>query len=284
MKIEIGSDEWKKVRREMITATDIAALMGLDPWCTPLKKYHEKVYGIEREQSFAMQRGLRLEGEARDIFCRTYDVTVHPEFIIHSVIPYFAASMDGISENRQVACEIKCPNGKDHQLALLGKIPEHYKPQLQWQMYVCGLPHIYYVSYNPEACDQFACILIARDDDFVQDAIIAAYEFYQNIRNQVEPSPSATDYIHMVETQFQSKEERLKELTLLVSELTKEQTEIKEWLIDKCEGRCIQGLHFRFKPFEVKGNVDYKIIPELKDVDLDKYRKGVSIRWRVDLI
>ena len=97
MKIEIGSKEWLEARRNLITATDAAPIMGLSPWKTALELYYEKINGRQTFQTVAMKRGLELEPEARQLFEQLTGHFVSPEFIIHPKFSWMAATFDGIN-------------------------------------------------------------------------------------------------------------------------------------------------------------------------------------------
>jgi putative phage-type endonuclease len=61
-------DEWLSARRSGIGGSDIAAILGLSPWRTPLDVYRDKLEGTEQPQTEAMRWGLLLE----DIIAREY--------------------------------------------------------------------------------------------------------------------------------------------------------------------------------------------------------------------
>src|ERR1700687_3718915 len=116
MKIEIGSQEWLDDRRQCVTATDAASVMGLHPKVTRLMKYYEKINGTQIHKTPAMQRGLDLEPEARIAFEQMTGHFVYADYRKHSNIPWMAASFDGIND-QGVVLEIKCPMGEDHFVA-----------------------------------------------------------------------------------------------------------------------------------------------------------------------
>jgi putative phage-type endonuclease len=61
-------DEWLAARRTGIGGSDIAAILGLSPWRTPLDVYRDKVEGTEQTETEAMRWGLLLE----DVIAREY--------------------------------------------------------------------------------------------------------------------------------------------------------------------------------------------------------------------
>jgi hypothetical protein len=96
----------------------------------------------------------------------------------------FAASMDGISDNRKTAVEIKCPGEKSHSIALEGKVPDNYYPQLQHQMMVCDLSSIYYMSWTEYS---HIILTVNRDDAFIEKMKAMELEFWQYVVNFEKP-------------------------------------------------------------------------------------------------
>ena len=144
--VEQSSPEWHALRKRKITATDAVILMKESPWKTPSNLYHEKI--SDRPPSAPnerMQRGLDLEPIAREHFIRSSGVKVTPTVVVKD---WAMASLDGMSEDGNVILEIKCPGQKDHNIALSGHVPDHYRAQLQHQMYVTGLQETFYYSFD----------------------------------------------------------------------------------------------------------------------------------------
>ncbi len=159
-----GSDEWLELRKIKITATDASIIMGVNPWKTPLQLYKEKTSDISNTYTNErMQRGLDLEVEARELFIIQTGIEVQPKVIVKD---WLMASLDGMSECGNYVVEIKCPGEKDHALALKGKVPDHYYPQLQHQMYVCDVNEMYYFSYD--GLDG-VIVNVQRDDNYMYD-------------------------------------------------------------------------------------------------------------------
>lgn len=58
---------------------------------------------------------------------------------------------------------------------------------------------------------------------------------------------------------------------------------LKEELLEMCEYKPSYGGGFKLEAIERKGTVDYSIIPELKGIDLDAYRKEATVAWKLSL-
>lgn len=71
-------DEWLEARRQGVTASEIAAILGLSPYESPRSLYHRKRgEHPEEDESDAMRWGKRLEAPIADEFAER-----HPEFLV----------------------------------------------------------------------------------------------------------------------------------------------------------------------------------------------------------
>src|SRR5947207_6179700 len=120
-----GSDEWLLWRQDRITATAAGVIMGLNPWKT-LNDLFDEMLGIKPPEPLndKMRRGQELEPVARDLFIKETGISVTPICCEHDTEWWMAASLDGISQDHTIVCEIKCPRLKTHQEAIDGKIPD----------------------------------------------------------------------------------------------------------------------------------------------------------------
>lgn len=183
-------DEWLKWRLKGIGASDAPIIMGKSPWKTIDQLWEEKVTGIDNyKDNPSMARGRELEDTARALFSKLQDVEVFPKNIIHPEWKFLRASLDGMTIERDLIVEIKCPNKKDHKEALDGKAPEKYYPQCQHQLLVTGLPKMYYFSYSPSFKEQEgACVEVLADDEYIEDMRTAEKHFWCAVINKIKPS------------------------------------------------------------------------------------------------
>lgn len=80
---------WLAERRQLVTASDAAAILGVDPWRGPFAVYLEKAEGVERERTPEMARGLIFEGAIAEAYALetgrpiaspgAYRIARHPE-------------------------------------------------------------------------------------------------------------------------------------------------------------------------------------------------------------
>jgi putative phage-type endonuclease len=134
-----GTPEWLDYRKTKICASDIASVMGLNPYKSPWECYQEKNGNKFPFVSDRMRRGVELEPEARSRVNEVLEAHYVPLCVEHE-IGWMFASLDGYDAGAQVPIvEIKCPGLETHRIACDDKVPPLYYPQLQFQMYVAGV-------------------------------------------------------------------------------------------------------------------------------------------------
>lgn len=126
----------------------------------------ERIAGekCETYMSAAMQRGIELEAEARQLFEMVRDCEVKQVGICYpDPLKRFSCSPDGLLEAEGV--EIKCPLIHTHVGYLLeGKLPTDYFQQVQGGMLVTGFSHWAFMSYFPGLPPLI--VRVERDDAF----------------------------------------------------------------------------------------------------------------------
>lgn len=188
--LEQGTDAWLDMRRSHVTATDVSVICGSNPFKTPAELWREKMgLAPPQESNAAMERGSRLEPEARAMACKVLKFDFEPVVIVSDEHPWAMASLDGISGARNIILEIKCPKEATHLDTFHGNgYPRYYYDQMQWQMLVSGAGECYYFSYRPE-CPQcpFAFVSVIPDKEWQKFMLVKGYEFYQRLCNFDEP-------------------------------------------------------------------------------------------------
>ena len=274
--INQGSPEWLALRKTKITSTDAGVIMGVNPWKTPLQLYNEKISNDPPKPSNeAMRRGIELEPIARDLFNLKTGLEMIPKVYVND---WTMASLDGASLIDDCILEIKCPGEKDHTIALSGKIPEHYFPQLQHAMYVANARGAYYYSFD--GIDG-VIVPVKRDDDYIEKMLVEEKKFYECLLKKTPPEPTERDYVEKTDFDWESCAERWKEINAKISALQDEEEVIRKKLIAMCNNQNSQGFGIKLAQISRKGNVDYGKIPELKNVDLEQYRKASIVSWRI---
>lgn len=90
--------EWLEARRTGIGGSDVAPILGLSKWATPLSVYMQKRGELgEQAENDAMRWGRYLEPVVRQAYADQtgYEVRVLPEMIRHPVHDFMVANLDG---------------------------------------------------------------------------------------------------------------------------------------------------------------------------------------------
>lgn len=271
-----GTDEWLHYRTGKITATDACVIMGFSKWKTKLELYHDKIN--ENTANFVndrMKRGNDLEPMARELFCIQNALEVSPRVVIKD---WAMASLDGMSECGNYIVEIKCPGEKDHATALAGKVPDHYYPQIQHQLYVTGLEWAFYYSFD--GIDGVT-IYVPRNEEYIEKMVQEEQKFFACLESKTPPELSESDYKERDDDLWKQCAFRWKSVSEEIKYLEKEQEELRNHLLFLSGESNTKGCGISLCKVQRKGNIEYSKVDELKGVDLEKYRKPSIDTWRI---
>ncbi len=163
---EQRTPEWYVFRNGRLTASDLGAVMGYNPY-EQYKNVVLKKCGLEMPfvTNKAIKHGVKYEEIVTMIYSFRNDLEVFEYGCIpHPTIPHFGASPDGIvdsnSNNKDYIgrmLEIKCPTGRP----ITGFCPEYYWAQVQGQLEVCDLDY----------CDFVECLIqeYKSEDEYFTD-------------------------------------------------------------------------------------------------------------------
>jgi putative phage-type endonuclease len=278
--LEQGSPEWLSWRKTVITATDASIIMGNNPWDTPYQCWQRKLGLVpEKVSNDAMERGKRLEPEARAQFIERHGIEMQPKVVESTEFEFLGASLDGIDVLGNSLLEIKCGGFKLHDMARRGEIPAYYRDQMQHQLLVTGASRCYYYSYDGT---DGVCIEVLPDPAFKEAFMPKAREFWRCVALGEAPPLQEGDYHDM---SYSEEWRSLATAYRNVCDEIKRLEEIKEAhrkeLLKLCEDRSCLGEGIRVMKTIMRGRVAYDEIPELKSVDLDKYRKRSTALWKI---
>jgi putative phage-type endonuclease len=101
-------------------------------------------------ETTAMQRGTNLEPRARDWYAfKTGRLVKQVGFVYGNAARQYGCSPDGLCGDRVL--EIKCPLHRTMiDILIGGKVPTDYAAQVQFAMWVTGLPLCDFVVFTPE--------------------------------------------------------------------------------------------------------------------------------------
>lgn len=124
-------------RRQHITGTDVAAILGVSRWKTALDVYAEKLNLVEpTPDNEAMYWGREIEPVIATRYAREHGVELEdPGFLVHPLHPYWAGIPDRKVKGQPVGLEIKTTglrNRDEWGEPGTDQVPEFYIPQAAW--------------------------------------------------------------------------------------------------------------------------------------------------------
>ena len=280
-----GSNEWIEFRKSHIGGSDSPVIMGVSPYCTPYQLWQEKLGIKKRAKTESMNYGNTMEPFIRDKFNEMYDCKVEPVVLIHPTIKWMMASLDGLDEKNGIAVEIKTANKEDHDMAKNGQVPDKYYPQLQHTLEILvalfGINQIYYFSYNN---GDYASVLMQKHDEYITKLLKEEHKFFIAVQDLEAPELSDRDYVDKSsESTWLELENELYEIIVQLKSLEDREKKLRDHLIAQAGGQSAKGNKVKVTKYYKKGTVDYKKVPELNGVDLEKYRKASTECWRLTM-
>lgn len=205
-------EQWLADRRKGIGGSDIAAILGLSPFRTPMDVFLEKRgETIPKGNEQAMYWGTVLE----DVVAREYQkrtgrkvqrvnqMLVHPEhdFMLANIdraviVPEIAGNVrwkDGRLTTDRI---LECKTANGHAASQWGEIgsdnvPDAYLLQCQWYMGVTRAD-VADIAVLIGGSD-YRIYSIARDDGLIGDMIEVAAEFWQRVQEGIAPDPQSVE-------------------------------------------------------------------------------------------
>jgi len=274
--------EWLQRRQKGIGASDCPIVMGSSPYKTRYKLWAEKC-GIEEaeEAGFAAKRGIILEPMARAIYEVQTGNRVEPKLVQMREYPFMMASLDGWNQEKEIVLEIKCNGKENHAIALEGRLPLYHEQQVQHQLLVSGAKLAHYFSYN----DGYGKLVEVEANHKMQAEILEACEaFWKLVETKTPPELSEKDYVYIKDDRMLDLAGAYKDIDESIKAMEETKEGIRKQILLHVKHPRTKIGNLSISTVYTKGNVDYKKIPELKNVDLDQYRgKGYNkTTFRID--
>jgi len=288
-------------RKGAITASEIGAIAGNGRFNTRADVMRRKVReanGLESEfvSNVAVQWGKDNESRAVAEYEFCYGCKVefdgeNQKFVDVSLeydgVEFRAGcTPDGIV-NGNTLIEVKCPYGirkeEPDAVAYLAKAPE-YLDQMQWQMLCTDISNCVFLVWTLEGTDtkyveadsahQERLIAAAAEFQRELDAILADPE--KQARFLEDKKSKKDDAIERSDAEYATAAEAYRLAAARLAFAQDAADEAKQALIDLTEGLNVKGCGVSVIHSSRAGSVDYKLVPELKGIDLDQYRKPAT--------
>lgn len=280
-----NSKEWLEWRRQGLGASDAVIVMGISPYKTRRQLWENKL-GLRPDdpESFITELGHKFEPMARAQFSLETDIDLESDIcLVHPEFKFLRASLDGHNFTQRTFAEIKMVGAKKMAeiKELKAPIAEHV-PQIQQQFLVSGYERGFYIAYSltedKSAIKDFCHVPVVPDRPYMDRLFTELKSFWDLVLTQEPPELEERDVYEFKDRNVSNLAKQYKMLKAEIDELTEK--------FDKVESeiKSISSAHAKVKIGDLsinrvirQGNVQYKNIPELASVDLDKYRGKASI-------
>ncbi|MBP3059429.1 endonuclease [Texas Phoenix palm phytoplasma] len=143
-----NSFEWHEHRKKYINASEVAAIMGLNPFESEKSIFRRKLFNEKIKENKAIIHGRNLEPEAREFFNNVNKSNFKPVVFVKE---FFSASLDGWDKFFQSILEIKCPISLDtkvwNNFFFNDVVPIYYYAQIQAQLYCAEVEKAFFLVY-----------------------------------------------------------------------------------------------------------------------------------------
>ena len=166
---EQHTPEWYAYRKNMLTASNLAPIVGVKGFVTKQQLFSRKTGdwdpNVPHVDSPAMAHGRKYEEEAGRVFEQVCGIQLFKKdigLLEHPDYPWIGASPDFVGMYDPVLVETKVPYSR----TIEHSCPDKYWTQIQQQLAVCDLETAYLVQYMPpNACTDGILDVVRVDRD-----------------------------------------------------------------------------------------------------------------------
>lgn len=192
--------EWLAKRRQGLGGSDIAALLGISRWHSPLSLWLEKRGELDEQQervTSAQEWGLELEDPIRRAYTRKTGVGVYqlPEYTMYRSreLPIALVTPDGYADDgggfeAKTSSQFMADEWQDeHGRPVL---PAYYEAQAQWESAVTGWDHVHFGVLI--GASDFRTMTVVADKELHEQLYERAREFWTLVEQNKMPDVDGT--------------------------------------------------------------------------------------------
>lgn len=282
VKLVQGSPEWHAHRANYRNASETPAVLGVSPWVTPFQLWLHRTGRAQPEVNSAMLHGTQLEPAARDAYEKLTGHVMQPLVLVEGE---YSASLDGITLDGGLILEIKCPvKGRESELwkqVQAGSLPEHYRWQIETQLMVSGAQRAHLYVFDGKD----GLLVEKRPEKSSWARIEDGWEgFMRFIAEDLPPPLTDRDTVVRTDPDWEQAAAIFLRLKYEADQAASRLDDAKARLISLASHSSEKGGGVQVTRYWKAGSVDYKKVPQLSGVDLEKYRAPSREEVRVTML
>ena len=178
------NEGWLEQRRRGIGGSDVAAIMGLSPWKSPLEVWMEKTGKMDSPDlsgNEPVAMGNELEGDVLEMYKRRHPKSrvQRVNAVLSSVArPWAQASLDGIVRDHELGWGVLEIKTGSRESEWTDGVPLHYLTQVTHYLSVTGYPFADVAALIGDYGLHYHEYRVMRDDDDLQAVVESVDEFW----------------------------------------------------------------------------------------------------------
>ena len=191
----IDREQFLASRKKGLGGSDIAAILGISPWSTPLDIYLEKITdSISGSDNEALARGNRAESYVLDSYeADTGSILERSPYTLQDKeYPFLFANIDAKLKDKNIIVEAKTTSDF---VSEWDDIPQYYKTQVAHYAYITNAERVHVPVLFSKW--QYKCFTYERDIKFEKEIRTKAMWFWINhVKKKIPPDPINIDDIN----------------------------------------------------------------------------------------
>jgi putative phage-type endonuclease len=279
LELKQNTPMWELYRRNHIGASDSPTICGVNPFKTPYKLWKEKMSGEIPHCTPAMIDGMIYEKDARLFAEEHFDMEFSPVCILHDEHDYLMASLDGFNAEKFVSLEVKVVGHNTYDKIEKEGPVQSWIYQINHQMECLGpyATSAYLYVMNKE--NGFGrAFTIKKDECIVREILEKANDFYGRMLNF---DPPKDTHVEREDEMWQQLAQQFLKAKEAKEKAESSLEEVRAAIIHAAGEESCRGFGVTATKCLGPSRIDYSNIPELKTIDLNKYKKPGKETWRV---
>lgn len=272
------SPEWLEWRKSGIGSSDIATIMGANPYQTPYQLWEEKC-GVRDafDGNRFTEHGVLNEPHAREWLCNIKRLNLKSLCAESNVNPIYKISLDAYSTSKKHLYEIKCPytTEKIYKLRDATEIPEMWRLQILWQAAITNAKKAYLAVWDFNLAECF-CIECPRDPDMEAKLFEEADKFWQYVKSFTPPPLQKGDYLEVEDEELHSFLLEYKHHHALEKTALSKKKELKARIIEFGDDGSFKSYGYTITRSAPRKSYDVEKM-RADGIDVDKYLKPLGI-------
>lgn len=210
---------WKEMKRKTLGSSEIATVLGLNRFDTPLKLWARKTGRLDEEpENPHMKVGKYMEPLIAEFFGEREGVEVeqNTQLYQHDKYPFAVATPDYYvkKEGKRVGI-VECKHTKARNIVfwLDGNIPNYAHCQLLWQLEVCTFGEGWIAGMCGADPESFFSPHVEYSGDIASQMLDKAAEFMDFVERDIPPGNPKADDVKVLERIFEPSADQMIELS-----------------------------------------------------------------------